>query len=111
MMYCSKLVLSGRNPFEFARALLENQIENIWQTEGSDLAKTHQVLVDQLRMYSKELRTLDNVSLIDTAQQALNDLRAAQECEQKKNEEQIAEQTHHLDDFKSSYQTMTYNLQ
>ena len=68
MTYCSKLVLSGRNPFEFARSLLENQIENIRQTGGSDLAKTHQVSVEQLGMYSKELRTLENVSPIEAAE-------------------------------------------
>jgi len=34
--YCIELVLSGRSPFEFVRSLLENQIENIRQTGGSD---------------------------------------------------------------------------
>jgi len=29
MKYCTKLVLIGQSSFEFARSLLENQIENI----------------------------------------------------------------------------------
>jgi len=62
-------------------------------------------------MYSKELRILANVSPIDIAWQALSDLRVAKECEWKKIEEQIAEQTRHLDDFMSNYQTMTNDLQ
>jgi len=37
-------------------------------------------------------RTLENVSPIEAAQQVLSDLRAAEECGQKKVEEQIAEQ-------------------
>ena len=36
MKYCIELVLSGRSPFEFVRSLIENQIENIKQTGGSD---------------------------------------------------------------------------
>ena len=100
MTYCSKLILSGRSPFEFARSL-ENQIENIRQTEGSDLAKTHQVLVEQLEMYSKELRTLENATPVDAAQPVLSNSHAAQESEHKRVEEQIDEQTCHVDDFRS----------
>ena len=62
-------------------------------------------------MYLKELRTLENVSPIDATQKVLSDLHAAQECEQKKIVEQIAEQTYHLDNFKSSYQTLIDDLQ
>ena len=62
-------------------------------------------------MYLKELRTLENVSPIDATQKVLSDLHVAQECEQKKIVEQIAEQTHHLDNFKSSYQILTDDLQ
>jgi len=111
MTYCSKLVLFGWSPFKFTWSLLENQIENIRQTGGSDLVKIHQVLVEQLRMYSKKLKTLENVSPIDTTKQVLSDLHTAQECERKKIEEQIAEQTRHLDDFNSNYQTLTNDLQ
>jgi len=57
------------------------------------------------------LRTLENVSPVDVAQQLLSDFRTAQECEQKKVEEQIAKQTRHLDDSKASYQTLTDDLQ
>jgi len=65
----------------------QNQIENIRQTGGSDLAKAHQVLIKQLSIYLKELRTLENASLIDAAQQVLINLSSAQECEWKKVEE------------------------
>jgi len=54
--YCSELVLFGRSFFEFIRTLLENQVENIKQMGGSDCARVHQVLVEQLGLYSKELR-------------------------------------------------------
>ena len=68
------------------------------------------MLVEQLGTYSKELRILENASLVDAAQQVLSNLRAAQEYNRKKVEEQIAEQTHHLDDSKASYQTLTDDL-
>ena len=49
------------------------------------------MLVEQLGMYSKELRTTENISATDTAQQVLSDFhtvlsdfRAAQECERKR---------------------------
>ena len=48
MEYCFELVLSGRSSFEFVQTLLENQVENIKQTRGSDHARAHQVLVKQL---------------------------------------------------------------
>jgi len=64
MKYCIELVLSGRSPFEFVRSLIENQIENIKQTGGSDQAKVYQVLVEQLGTYSKDLRNLERVRLL-----------------------------------------------
>ena len=61
-------------------------------------------------MYSKELRTIDNVSPVGAAQQVLSDLCAAQECERKKVEVLVV-QTRHLDDFMASYQTLIDDLQ
>ena len=63
MKYCIELVLTRRCFFEFVRSLLENQIENIQQTGGSGRAKGYQVLVEQLRMYLKDLRNLESINL------------------------------------------------
>ena len=51
--------------WKVSEILVSYQIENIRQTGGSDLAQTHQVLVEQLRIYSKKLGTLENASLND----------------------------------------------
>ena len=83
MKSCIKLVLSGRTSFEFARMLLENQIENIHHTGGSDQVKTHLALVGQLRMCLKELRTLKNVNTVNEARLMVNKLLTAQEHERK----------------------------
>ena len=64
MKYCIELVLSWQSPFEFVRSLIENQIENIKQTGGSDRAITYQALVEQLGIYSKDIRNLERVSPI-----------------------------------------------
>ena len=103
MKYCTELLLSGRNSFEFAQTLLENQVENIRQIGGSDRTKTHHVLVEQLRMYSKDLRHLKSANPISKAQQVLNSLRTTQEQERKEVKEQIAEEAYYLDDSKVSY--------
>ena len=55
MEYCTELVLSRRSSFEFVRTLLENQVKNIWQTGGSDKVRAHQVRVEQLGVYSRDL--------------------------------------------------------
>jgi len=66
MEYCTKLVLSGRSSFEFVQILLENQVilenqvKNIRQAGGSDQVRAHQVLVEQLSVYSKDLRNLES---------------------------------------------------
>ena len=69
-----ELVLFGRSSFEFEWALLENQIENIHYTGGSDQAKAHLALVEQLGMSLKELRTLKNADTVNEAQLMLNKL-------------------------------------
>jgi len=87
MKSCIELVLSGRNSFEFARTLLENQIENIRHTGCSGQAKAHLALVEQLAMCLKELRTLKNADTVNEARLMLNKLLAAQERERKEIEE------------------------
>ena len=79
--------------------LLENQIENIHHTGSSEQVKVYLMLVEQLGICLKELRTLEKVNLVDEARLMLNKFLAAQECEQKKMEEQMAEEAHHLNDF------------
>ena len=71
MKYCTELVLSGRSSFEFACALPENRAKNIRQTGGSDRARAHQVLVEQLGTYSWDLRNLEKISLVADAQRVL----------------------------------------
>ena len=87
MKCCIELMLSRRSSFEFARTLLENQIENIRHTGGSDQAKAHLALVKQLGMCLKELRILKNANAVNEARLMLNKLLAAQERERKEIEE------------------------
>ena len=86
-----KLVLSGRSSFEFARMLLENQIENIHHTGSSEQARAYLMLVEQLGICLKELRTLEKTSPVDEARLILNKLLTAQECERKEMKEQMTE--------------------
>ena len=58
--------------------LLENQIENIHYTRGSDQAKVHLALVEQPGMYLKELRTLKNSNTVNEVWLMLNKLLVAQ---------------------------------
>jgi len=74
MRYCIELILSGRSPFEFVQSLLENQIENIKQTGGSDRATMYRALVEQLGTYLRDLRNLEGVSLVTDAQWVSEDL-------------------------------------
>ena len=67
MKSCVELVLSGGSSFEFARMLLENQIENILHTESPTQARAYLELVEQLGIYLKELRTLKKTSLMEEA--------------------------------------------
>ena len=71
----------------------------------------HQVLVEQLGMYSRELRDLERVSPIDDAQWVSEDLRGNQERERKEIKEQIVEEARCLEDSKASYQNLTDDLQ
>ena len=43
---CIELVLSGGSSFEFARMLLENQIENIHHTGSPEQARAYLILVE-----------------------------------------------------------------
>ena len=87
MKSCIELVLSGGSSFEFARMLLENQIENIRQTGSPEQTRAYLTLVEQLGICLRELKTLKKVSPIDEARSTLSKLLAAQEHEQKKMEE------------------------
>ena len=106
MKYCIELVLFRRSSFEFARMLLENQIENIHHTGSSEQAKAYLTLVEQLRICLKGPRTLEKASPVDEAWLMLNKLLATHECEWKEMEEQMAEEVHHLNDFHASYQRL-----
>ena len=111
MKYCTEFVLFWRNSFEFVRILLENQVKNIQHTGGSDRARLHQVLVEQLDVYSKELRNLERATLIADAQRVSENLHANQERERKEIGERIAEEARCLDDFKACYQNFINDLQ
>ena len=73
-----KLVLSGRSFFEFVHMFLENQIKNIRHTESSDQIKAYLMLVEQLRICLKELRTLESVNPVDEAWLMLKKLLVSQ---------------------------------
>jgi len=92
MKSCIELVLFGKGSFKFARMLLENQIKNIRHTGSSDQAEAYLTLVKQLGICLKELKTLKSANLMDEARLVLNKLLAAQECERKEIEEQMAEE-------------------
>ena len=64
------------------------------------------MLVEQLGICLKELRTLEKVSPLDEARSMLDKLLNAQEHERKEIEEQMAEEAHHLNDFQASYQRL-----
>ena len=84
MRYCFDLILSRGCSFEFARILLENQIENIGHTRSPSQARACLMLVEQLGSHVKELKTLENVGSIDEARSVLSKLLAAQEHERKR---------------------------
>jgi len=48
MKSCIELVLSGGSSFEFARMLLENQIENLRHTGSPEQVRAYLTLVEQL---------------------------------------------------------------
>ena len=72
MKSCIELVFSGERFFEFARMLLENQIENIHHTGGSEQVRAYLTLVEKLGIYLRELRTLKKGSPMDEARSILN---------------------------------------
>jgi len=67
MKSCIELVLSGGMSFEFARMLLENQIENICHTGSIEQARAYLMLVEQLGICLRELKTLEKASSMDEA--------------------------------------------
>ena len=71
-----ELVLSEGSSFEFARMLLENQIENIHYTESPTQARTYMTLVRQLGICLRELKTLEKASSMDEARSTLSKLLA-----------------------------------
>jgi len=77
----------------------------------SDRARAHQVLVEKLGTYSRDLRNLEKVSPVVDAQRVSENLRAKQEWERKEIKERIAEEAHCLDDSKASYQNLVDDLQ
>jgi len=87
MKSCIELVLSEGSSFEFARMLLENQIENIRHTGSPVQARAYLMLVEQLGICLRELKTLEKASSIDEARSMLGKLLAAQEHERKEMEE------------------------
>jgi len=62
MRSCFDLILSRGCSFEFARILLENQIENIGHTGSPSQARACLMLVEQLGSHLKELKTLENMA-------------------------------------------------
>ena len=110
MRYCIELIFFGWSPFEFVRSLLENQVENIRQTGGFDHEAVYQALVEQLGIYSNDLKNLERANPAADAQRTSDDLRIKQEQEQKEIEEQIIECTHHIDTSRISYQGLTNNI-
>jgi len=56
-------------------------------------------LVEQLGICLKELRTIKKTNPVDEAWLMLNKHLAAQECDQKEMEEQMAKEAHHLNEF------------
>jgi len=64
------------------------------------------MLVEQLGSDLKELKSLKNADSIDEARTTLDWLLAAQEHERKKMEEQISEETRHLQHFQADHQRL-----
>ena len=72
-----ELVLSGGSSFKFAQMLLENQIENICHTGSPEQARAYLMLVEQLGICLRELKTLEKASSMDEARLMLGKLLAA----------------------------------
>jgi len=72
MKSCIKLVLSRGSSFKFARMLLENQIENIRHTRSPEQARAYLMLVEQLGMCLRKLKTLEKASSIREARLMLS---------------------------------------
>ena len=97
------MVLFEGSSFEFARMLLENQIENISHTGSPSQVSACLMLVEQMGSHLKELKTLENAGSMDEARSTLSKLLAAQEHERKEIEEQMAEEARHLQHFQAYY--------
>ena len=64
------------------------------------------VLVEQLGMCLKELRTMKNANTVNGTRLMLNKLLTDQERERKEIEEQMAEEACHFNEFTASYQRL-----
>ena len=87
MKSCIELILSRGSSFEFTQMLLENQIENIHHTGSPAQARVYLVLVEQLWICLRELKTLEKASSMDETRSILGKLLAAKEHERKEIEE------------------------
>ena len=67
------------------------------------------MLVEQLRICLRKLKTLEKASSMDEARSTLSKLLAAQEHEKKEIEEQMAEEARHLHNFQADYQRLVDN--
>jgi len=64
------------------------------------------MLVEQLGICLRELKTLKTASSMDETRSTLSKLLATQEHERKEMEEQMAEEAHHLHNFQADYQRL-----
>ena len=99
MKSCIELVLSGGSSFEFARMLFEKKIKNIRHTGSPVQARVYLMLVEQLGICLRELKTLEKASSMDEARSILSKLLATQEHEWKEMKEQMVEEARHLRNF------------
>ena len=76
MKSCIELVLFGGSSFEFSQMLLENQMENICHTGSPTQARAYLMLVEQLGICLRELKTLEKASSMDEARSRLSKLLA-----------------------------------
>ena len=106
MRSCIDFILSGDSSFEFARMFLGNLVENISLAGGPSPAKACLLLVEQLGLNLRELRSLENAGSFHEARETLNRLLAAQEQERREVEEKITERTRLLEGFQADHQKL-----
>ena len=64
------------------------------------------MLVEQLGSHLRELKSLENAGSVDETRTTQSKLLAAQEHERKEMEEQMAEETRHLQHFQADHQRL-----